>query len=184
VFFNRGSVSGCQGFRRNRPKLPATKFATTVLCGCSNAPVSQYPYHYESHWKLCYQMLWLIAPFVSRNPMPQGSMSNANICWRFCCSKKIEKTLKFLDSGVVLPGLRSDTSSSEWWVVAYKYKRKRPAELRYLWNCYHTPGSRFMHAFCVRACDKQCCLFSPLSLLERRCYMERFIYVTLLVYVL
>jgi len=42
VFFNRvsaepqGSASGCQGFRRNRPKLPETKFATTVLCGCSN----------------------------------------------------------------------------------------------------------------------------------------------------
>jgi len=42
VFFNRGSAeplcsaSGCQGFRRNRPKLPGTKFATTVLCGCSN----------------------------------------------------------------------------------------------------------------------------------------------------
>ena len=42
VFVNRGSaepwgsVSGCRGFRRNRPKLPGTKFATTVLCGCVN----------------------------------------------------------------------------------------------------------------------------------------------------
>jgi len=39
VFFNRGSAerlgsaSGCGGFRRNRPKLPGTKFATTF---CSN----------------------------------------------------------------------------------------------------------------------------------------------------
>ena len=38
VFFNRGSAeplgfaSGCQGFRRNRPKLPGTKFATLVRC--------------------------------------------------------------------------------------------------------------------------------------------------------
>ena len=42
VFFNRGSAepqgstSGCQGFRRNGPKLPGTKFATTILCCCSN----------------------------------------------------------------------------------------------------------------------------------------------------
>jgi len=39
--FNRGSASGCQGFRRNRPKLPGTKFATTLLCGCNNTTVSQ-----------------------------------------------------------------------------------------------------------------------------------------------
>ena len=38
VFFNRGSAepkgsaSGCQGLRRNRSKLPWTKFATTVPC--------------------------------------------------------------------------------------------------------------------------------------------------------
>jgi len=44
VFFNRGSASGCQGFRRNRPKFPGTKFATTVLCGCSNNTVSQVYY--------------------------------------------------------------------------------------------------------------------------------------------
>jgi len=36
LFFNRDFASGCQGFRRNRPKLPGTKFAITVLCGCSN----------------------------------------------------------------------------------------------------------------------------------------------------
>jgi len=36
VFFNQGSANGFQGFRRNRPKLPGTKFATTVLCCCSN----------------------------------------------------------------------------------------------------------------------------------------------------
>jgi len=42
VFFNRGSVeplgsaSGFQRFRRNRPKLSGTKFATTVRCGCNN----------------------------------------------------------------------------------------------------------------------------------------------------
>jgi len=42
VFFNRdsaepqGTTSGCQGFRRNRPKLPGTKFATTILYCCSN----------------------------------------------------------------------------------------------------------------------------------------------------
>jgi len=35
VFFNRGSASDCQGFRRSRPKLPGTKFETTVLCRCS-----------------------------------------------------------------------------------------------------------------------------------------------------
>jgi len=35
VFFNRGSASGCRRLRRNRPKLHGTKFATTVLCGCS-----------------------------------------------------------------------------------------------------------------------------------------------------
>jgi len=36
----QGSTSGRQGFRRNRPKLPGTKFANTVLCGCSNTTVS------------------------------------------------------------------------------------------------------------------------------------------------
>ena len=36
VCFNRGSASGCQGFSRKRPKLPGTKFTTTVICGCSN----------------------------------------------------------------------------------------------------------------------------------------------------
>ena len=76
VFFNwgsaepQGSASGCQGFRRNRPKLPETKFATTIPCGCSKNTASQYPCHYESHGKLCNKMLWLIAPFVLRNPMP------------------------------------------------------------------------------------------------------------------
>ena len=34
VFLNQGSVSGCQGFRRNN--FPGTKFATTVPYGCSN----------------------------------------------------------------------------------------------------------------------------------------------------
>jgi len=33
-----GSASGYQGFRRNRPKLPAT----AVLCDCSNTTVSQF----------------------------------------------------------------------------------------------------------------------------------------------
>jgi len=70
VFFNRGSAeplgsaSGCQGFPRNRPKLPGMKFATTVLCSCSNIDT------------------WTIA---------LGSMSNANIHIRFRCSKKVEK---------------------------------------------------------------------------------------------
>jgi len=70
MFFNRssaeplGSASGCQKFRRNRPKLPGTKFATTVLCGCSNIDT------------------WIIA---------QGLMSNANIYGRFRCSKMVEK---------------------------------------------------------------------------------------------
>jgi len=36
VFFNRGSASGFQRFRRNRQNSPVRKFATTVLCGCSN----------------------------------------------------------------------------------------------------------------------------------------------------
>ena len=35
VFLNRASASGWQGFRRNRPKLPGTKFATAVLRGSS-----------------------------------------------------------------------------------------------------------------------------------------------------
>jgi len=70
VFFNRGSAepicssSGCQGFRRNRPKLPGAKFATTVLCGYSNIDT------------------WTI---VLR------SITNANIYGRFCCSKMDEK---------------------------------------------------------------------------------------------
>jgi len=70
VLFNRGSAeplcsaSGCQGFRRNRQKLPGAKFATTVLCGYSNIDT------------------WIIA---------QGSMRNANIYGRFRCSKIIEK---------------------------------------------------------------------------------------------
>jgi len=70
VFFNRGSAeslcsaSGCQGFRRNRPKLPGAKFATTVLCGCSNIGT------------------WII---VLR------SMTNANIYGRFRCRKMVEK---------------------------------------------------------------------------------------------
>jgi len=33
LFFNQGSASGCQGFRRNRLNVPGTKFGTTVLCG-------------------------------------------------------------------------------------------------------------------------------------------------------
>jgi len=33
---SQGSTSGSQGFRRNRPNLPGTKFVTTVLCGCSS----------------------------------------------------------------------------------------------------------------------------------------------------
>jgi len=47
VFFNRGyaepqvSASGCQGFCRNRPKLPGTEFATTVPCSCNHTTVSQ-----------------------------------------------------------------------------------------------------------------------------------------------
>ena len=36
IFFNQGSVCGCQGFRRHGPKLPGTKFAFTVLCSCTN----------------------------------------------------------------------------------------------------------------------------------------------------
>jgi len=48
VFFNPGSASGCQGFHRNSPKWPGTKFATTVQCGCSNATVSQCPCHLRS----------------------------------------------------------------------------------------------------------------------------------------
>jgi len=47
------------------PKLPGTKFATTVLCRCSNIDT------------------WIIA---------WGSMSNANICGSFRCSwTKVEK---------------------------------------------------------------------------------------------
>jgi len=70
VFFNRGSAeplgsaSGCQGFPRNRPKLPGTKFATTVLCGCSNIDT----------WTIAY-----------------GSMSNANVYGRLRCRKMVEK---------------------------------------------------------------------------------------------
>jgi len=70
MFFNRGSAeplgsaSGCQGFRRNRPKLPGTKFATTVLCGCCNIDT------------------WIIV---------LGSVSNANIYGRFPCSEMVEK---------------------------------------------------------------------------------------------
>jgi len=68
MFFNRGSAeplgsaSGCQGFPRNRPKLRETKFAATVLRRCSNIDA------------------WIIA---------YGSMSNANICGRFPCSKMV-----------------------------------------------------------------------------------------------
>jgi len=46
VFVNRGSTepqgstSDRQGFRRNSPKVPGTKFANTVLCSCSNTTVS------------------------------------------------------------------------------------------------------------------------------------------------
>jgi len=59
VFFKRGfaepevSASGCQGYHRNRPKLPGTKFATTDLRGFNNTSVSQYSCHCESHWKFC-----------------------------------------------------------------------------------------------------------------------------------
>jgi len=56
--------SGCQGFRRNRPKLPGTKLATTVLCGCCNIDT------------------WIIA---------QSFMSNANSCGMFHCRKRVEK---------------------------------------------------------------------------------------------
>jgi len=52
------------GFRRNRPNLPGTKFATTVLCGCSNKDT------------------WIIA---------LGSMPNGNIRGSFRWSKKVEK---------------------------------------------------------------------------------------------
>ena len=55
---------GTSGFRRNGLKFPGTKFATTLLCGCSNKDT------------------WIIA---------WGSTSNANICGIFRCSKKIEK---------------------------------------------------------------------------------------------
>jgi len=65
VFFKLGSTSDCQRFRRNKPKLPGTKFATTVLCGCNNMDN------------------WIIA---------QVSMSNANICGRPHCQKKLRNT--------------------------------------------------------------------------------------------
>jgi len=70
VFFNRGSAeplcstSGCQGFRRNRLKLPGANFTTPVLCGCSNTDT------------------WIIV---------LGSMINANIHIWFRCSKMDEK---------------------------------------------------------------------------------------------
>ena len=70
VFFNlgsaesQGSASGCEGFHRNRLNLPGTKFATTVLCGCSSIDT------------------WIIA---------QISTSKANICGKSRCSKEVEK---------------------------------------------------------------------------------------------
>jgi len=68
----QGSASGCQGFWQNRPNLPGTKLATTVQCSFNNTTVSKYLKMHTS----------IIA---------QGSMSNANICGRFCCSNKVEK---------------------------------------------------------------------------------------------
>ena len=50
--------------RRNRPKLPGTKFANTFLCGCSNINA------------------WINA---------WDSASNANMCGKFRCSQKVEK---------------------------------------------------------------------------------------------
>jgi len=76
---------GTSGFRKCLtgvpPKLSRTKFTTTVLCGCSNIDT------------------WIIA---------QGSMSNANICERFHCSKKVEKhrpnVLQEVIGQIYLPG--------------------------------------------------------------------------------
>jgi len=71
VFFIRGSASGHQGFRRNSSKLSGTKFPTKVLSGYSSMDT------------------WIIA---------QGAVSNANICGRFRCSRKVEKHWSLLES--------------------------------------------------------------------------------------
>ena len=59
-----GSASGCQGFRRSRPKLPGTKFETTVLCRCSIVDT------------------WITAKVPWRN---------ANICGRLRWNIKVKK---------------------------------------------------------------------------------------------
>jgi len=68
----QGSASGCQGFWQNRPNLPGTKLATTVQCSFNNTTVSN---NLKMHTSI----------------IAQGSMSNANICGRFCCSNEVEK---------------------------------------------------------------------------------------------
>jgi len=35
--------SGCQGFHQNKPKMPGTKLATTILCSSINTTASQHP---------------------------------------------------------------------------------------------------------------------------------------------
>jgi len=67
---------GTSGFREWLPGFPPEgtenawdKIRNTVLCGCSNFTVSQYPCHYESHWKLCLSIL-NCSSLVLRNPMP------------------------------------------------------------------------------------------------------------------
>jgi len=77
VFFTRGSASNCQWFRRNRSKLSGTKFATTVLCGCSNtsfaislklwiALKTLFINSFDLLLPLCYGTLWPWVPWPTQ----------------------------------------------------------------------------------------------------------------------
>jgi len=47
----------------------------------------------------------------------------------------------------------SATYISEWWVIAYKYRRKCLAELPRLWNCHYNLG--WINSF-ITYTEKQC----------------------------
>ena len=79
------------GVPPKQTEVLGTKLPTTVVCGCSNATVSQYRCHYESHWKLCLSIALTYCSLCVTKPYAIGFHELRNICGGFLCSQKVEK---------------------------------------------------------------------------------------------
>ena len=116
---------------------PLASYVSIRLCSVSFVPGGCYVY------RLTLQMFMRADVLSWIKPGERFHSSLGSVVWqdaiRSSCGNKPNARFSIIlwskclhACGVVLPEIRSATSISKWSVVAYKYKRKCPPELRHL----------------------------------------------------